>query len=79
VKILDAADIWCAEVLDWPALLASEAMRQLHMVQKLIGCNGDELLTTRCPVRLDQSLLTSSRMAPAVGEHTAAIQQEFRL
>ena len=79
LKILDAADIWCAEVLDWPTLLASEAMQQLQMVQKLTGCNGDELLTTRCPVRLDRSLLTSNRLAPNVGEHTAAIQQEFGL
>jgi len=79
LKILDAADMWCAEVLDWPALLASEAMQQLQMVQKLTGCNGDELLTTRCPVRLDRSLLTSNRLAPNVGEHTAAIQQEFGL
>ena len=79
LKILDAADMWCAEILDWPALLASEAMQQLQMVQKLTGCNGDELLTTRCPVRLDRSLLTSNRLAPNVGEHTAAIQQEFGL
>ena len=79
LKILDAADMWCAEVLDWPALLASTAMQQLQMVQKLTGCNGDELLTTRCPVRLDRNLLTSTRLAPQVGEHTAAIQQEFGL
>jgi CoA:oxalate CoA-transferase len=79
LKILDAADMWCAEVLDWPALLASAAMQQLQMVQKLTGCNGDELLTTRCPVRLDRNLLTSTRLAPQVGEHTGAIQQEFGL
>ncbi len=79
LQILNAADVWCAEVLDWPALLASEAMRQLQMIQPLDGKRGCELLTTRCPIRLDQSMLTSSRMAPGVGEHTAAIQQEFGL
>jgi CoA:oxalate CoA-transferase len=76
LKILNAADIWCAEVLDWPTLLASEAMQQLQMVQQLIG-HGEEILTTRCPVRLDGGLLTSNRLAPEVGEHTERIQQEF--
>jgi crotonobetainyl-CoA:carnitine CoA-transferase CaiB-like acyl-CoA transferase len=76
LKILDAADIWCAEVLDWPTLLASEAMQQLQMVQQVSG-GGDGILTTRCPVRLDGGLLTSNRPAPKVGEHTERIQQEF--
>jgi CoA:oxalate CoA-transferase len=79
LKILDPADIWCAEVLDWPALLASEAMQQLRMVQTLAGSNGQGILTTRCPVRLDHDLLTSDRAAPKVGEHTAALQREFSL
>ncbi len=79
LEILNAADIWCAEVLDWPALLDSEAMRQLKMIQPLTGCDGSEILTTRCPIRIDNGLLTSARLAPQVGEHTAAIQQEFSL
>jgi CoA:oxalate CoA-transferase len=79
LEILNAADIWCAEVLDWPRLLASEAIRQLQMVQTLSGGNGIEVLTTRCPVRVDHGLLTGSRLAPKVGEHTAAIRQEFSL
>ena len=33
--ILDAADIWCSEVLDWPKLLSSEAFQQLDMLQTL--------------------------------------------
>jgi crotonobetainyl-CoA:carnitine CoA-transferase CaiB-like acyl-CoA transferase len=79
LEILNAADIWCAEVLDWPKLLASVAMQQLKMIQTLCGRNGVEVLTTRCPVRIDGSVLTSSRLAPKVGEHTVAIQQEFGL
>ena len=79
LAILDAADIWCAEVLDWPKLLASEAFRQLKMLQALHTTQGAEILTTRCPVRLDGGLLTSSRPAPRVGEHTETIEQEFGL
>jgi CoA:oxalate CoA-transferase len=79
LEILNAADIWCAEVLDWPALCASPAFQQLAMVQTLTNGHGVEVLTTRLPVRLDGTLLTSGRLAPRVGEHTAAIQKEFGL
>jgi crotonobetainyl-CoA:carnitine CoA-transferase CaiB-like acyl-CoA transferase len=79
LEILNAADIWCAEVLDWPRLLASQAIQQLQMIQTLSGENGIEVLTTRCPLRVDHSVLTGSRLAPKVGEHTAAIQKEFGL
>lgn len=79
LEILNAADIWCAEVLDWPKLCASEAFRQLAMVQTLRDGQGIEILTTRFPVRLDGNLLTSERLAPRVGEHTETIQKEFGL
>lgn len=79
LEILNAADIWCAEVLDWPKLFASEAFRQLAMVQSLENQNGVKVLTTRCPIRLDGGVLTSERLAPKVGEHTEAIRQEFNL
>src|SRR5579864_3237365 len=53
LEILNAADIWCAEVLDWPKLLAGEAFRQLDMVQILRDEANVEILTTRLPFRLD--------------------------
>jgi crotonobetainyl-CoA:carnitine CoA-transferase CaiB-like acyl-CoA transferase len=77
LEILNAADIWCAEVLDWPKLCASKAFEELAMVQTLTDGQGIEILTTRLPIRLDGSLLTSAGLAPRVGEHTAAIQSEF--
>jgi CoA:oxalate CoA-transferase len=77
LQILNAADIWCAEVLDWPKLLASEALQQLAMLQTLTDGEGTEILTTRLPIRLDQNLLISERLAPKVGQHTKAIQAEF--
>jgi CoA:oxalate CoA-transferase len=78
LEILNAADIWCAEVLDWPKLCASEAFRQLAMVQSLKD-GAIEVLTTRIPIRVDGALLTSERLAPRVGQHTEAIQREFGL
>jgi CoA:oxalate CoA-transferase len=79
LEILNAADIWCAEVLDWPKLCASEAFRQLAMVQPLNDGPGIEILTTRIPIRVDGALLTSERLAPRVGQHTETIQREFGL
>jgi len=79
LEILNAADIWCAEVLDWPKLCGSEAFKQLEMVQTLTDGHGIEILTTRLPIRLDGALLTSEGLAPKVGQHTEQIQREFRL
>jgi crotonobetainyl-CoA:carnitine CoA-transferase CaiB-like acyl-CoA transferase len=79
LEILNAADIWCAEVLDWPKLCSSEPFRQLAMLQALRDGPGIEILTTRIPIRVDGALLTSERLAPRVGQHTEAIQREFGL
>ena len=77
LEILNAADIWCAEVLDWTKLCASQAFHQLGMVQTLRDGGGIEILTTRLPIRVDGSPLTSERLAPRVGQHTETIQKEF--
>jgi crotonobetainyl-CoA:carnitine CoA-transferase CaiB-like acyl-CoA transferase len=72
-------DVWCAPVLDWPALLASDAFRRLDLLQVLQGRDETKMLTTRTPIRIDGVRPHSSAMAPAVGEHTAAIRREFGL
>jgi CoA:oxalate CoA-transferase len=79
LQILNAADVWCAEVLDWPKLFATEAFHQLAMTQTLGDAQGVKVITTRCPIRLDRDTLTSERLAPRVGQHTEAIRQEFNL
>ena len=79
LETLNAADIWCAEVLDWPKLFASEAFGQLDMVQTLRNGTLAEILTTRLPVRLDGNVLKSEKLAPKVGQHNAVIEREFGL
>ena len=79
LEILNAADIWCAEILDWTKLCATEAFQQLAMLQTLRDGGGIEILTTRLPIRLDGGLLTSERLAPRVGQHTETIRKEFGL
>jgi crotonobetainyl-CoA:carnitine CoA-transferase CaiB-like acyl-CoA transferase len=79
LDILDAADIWCSEVLDWPKLLASAGFQKLQMLQTLANGKGLEILTTRCPFRIDGEVLSSSKAAAKVGEQTEAIAKEFGL
>lgn len=78
LAILQPADIWCAEVLDWPALFQSEAFHRLGMVQRIIGPEAT-LDTLRGPIRLDGAALYHDRAAPALGEGRDRIIREFGL
>src|SRR5829696_727082 len=79
LAILEPADVWSADVLTWPRLLAHPAYAALGMTQQIQRQGGDPLLTTRCPIRVDGGLLTASRGAPRLGEDTAAVADEFGL
>lgn len=78
LALLQPADIWCAEVLDWPGLMTSDAFQRLQMVQHITGPSAS-LDTLRGPLRLDGAPLTSPRAAPDLGQHRQAIIQEFGL
>ncbi|GCE07659.1 CaiB/BaiF CoA transferase family protein [Dictyobacter aurantiacus] len=79
LRILEPAGMWCAEVLNWHQLLAHDGFKALDMVQRVSRANGAALTTTRCPIRIDGTLLTSPVGAPTIGEHNALIAQEFDL
>jgi crotonobetainyl-CoA:carnitine CoA-transferase CaiB-like acyl-CoA transferase len=76
LSLLRAEDIWCAPVLDWNALLASPAFRRLDLLQA-VKRGGEDLTTTRAPLRLDGERPASARGAPRVGEHDEEIRREF--
>jgi CoA:oxalate CoA-transferase len=78
LTLLQPADIWCAEVLDWPDMMASEAFQRLQMVQHITNHTAS-LDTLRGPLRLDGAPLTNPRAAPDLGQHRQAIIQEFGL
>ena len=77
LSILEPADVWCADVLDWSRLRAHDAFHALGMTQRVARPNGAALETTRCPIRIDGALLTADRGAPTVGQDTAAIRDEL--
>lgn len=76
---LRPADVWCAEVLDWPRLLQSRAFGLLDMLQTVQRGDGTPVHTTRGPLRIDGARARSRHAAPRVGEHSAAIRAEFGL
>jgi CoA:oxalate CoA-transferase len=79
LNILEPADIWCADVLTWQKLREHEGFKVLNMIQTVRRANGAELLTTRCPIRIDGGILTSPVGAPKIGEHNHLISQEYDL
>ncbi|RME64900.1 MAG: CoA transferase [Alphaproteobacteria bacterium] len=77
LAILQPADIWCAEVLEWEQLLCAKQCELLDMFQALEGAGGFRFETTRIPLRLDGVRPACRGAAPRLGEHGAAIRAEL--
>lgn len=77
--VLQPADIWCAAVLDWPGLLASEGFKVLGMLQTVTRPDNVRIETTRAPLKIDGKRPVTDRAAPRIGEHTAELRAEFGL
>lgn len=77
LAVLEPADIWCAEVFSWTRLRETEGYQILGMEQEIRCPGGTPLQTLRCPIRIDGHISKSARGAPAIGQHTAAIDAEF--
>lgn len=79
LQILRPEGIWCSNVFDYKRLLEHEAYKALQMDQKLPLLSGEEVHTLRCPIRMNDERLFSSKPAPRVGQHTEDIIKEFNL
>lgn len=69
-------DLWAMEVLDWSQLSQKEAYKVLQMEQVILF-KGNEIRTTRCPVRINGQKLYSSIPAPGLGEHNEKVIHDF--
>lgn len=74
---LHSADLWAMEVLDWERMTSHDGYRGLGMEQTIVTGNGKEIVTTRCPIRINGERLYSAKPAPQLGEHNLAIYREF--
>ncbi|MBS1512847.1 MAG: CoA transferase [Bacteroidetes bacterium] len=79
LRILESADIWCAPVMNYDELVQQDGYKVLEMEIVVHTSNGLDVTTTRCPIRVDGKKLVSQKGAPQLGEHNAAIEQQFQL
>lgn len=79
LSILEPADIWCAKVMDYEALMQQEGYQVLDMQVTVKTSNGLTVETTRCPLRVDGKILVSEKGAPVLGEHNEEIEEQFGL
>lgn len=77
LAILQPADIWCSEVLDWPNLLESEAFKTLDFHQLIRRSDDITLNALRPPIRINGQTLKSDRAAPMLGEHSDAVLSDL--
>jgi len=79
LAVLEPADIWCAKVLEWDELMASEGFKALDMLQTVTRDDGVSILTTRSPLRINGQRTQTHRAAPLIGEQSVEIRKEFGL
>jgi len=77
LNVLEPADIWCADVLNWNELLEHNGFKVLNMIQEVEMVDGYQYKTTRCPIRIDGEILTSSIGSPKLGQDNEKIIKEF--
>ncbi|TDW47928.1 crotonobetainyl-CoA:carnitine CoA-transferase CaiB-like acyl-CoA transferase [Flavobacterium sp. 270] len=77
LDILEPADIWCAGVLNYEQLFASDGFKVLEFTQQVQMIDGYSYKTTRCPIKIDGEYLTSSKGSPKLGQDNERIIKEF--
>lgn len=79
LSIMQPADIWCAEVLDWPSLLSHEAFKRLDMIQTLTRADSVTVDTTASPIRVNGKRPIALNAAPTIGQQSGLLRMEFNL
>ncbi|MDF2190425.1 CaiB/BaiF CoA-transferase family protein [Paraflavitalea sp. CAU 1676] len=69
--------LWAMEVLDWKKLTGHTGYQHLRMEQTIHASNRKEIVTTRCPIRINGKILTSGKAAPGLGAHNEDIIQNL--
>lgn len=73
---LQKEGLWAMDVFDWDKMMNHPAYQQLGMEQTLVA-GGKEIITTRCPIRINGEKLYSDKPAPKLGEHNEKITGEL--
>ena len=73
---LHECDLWAMEVLDWEKMSEHEAYKVLKMEQTIHAGNKN-IVTTRCPIKINGERLYSNKSAPKLGQHKKLVIEEF--
>lgn len=76
LAVLQPADIWCSEVLDWAQLRESEAYKLLEMEQQITRNGTVNLTTLRSPLRINGATLNATAAAPSLGQNQSEIIED---
>jgi crotonobetainyl-CoA:carnitine CoA-transferase CaiB-like acyl-CoA transferase len=68
--------LWAMEVLDWEKMMELDAYKCLQMEQVIIA-KDKEIITTRCPIRINGKRIFSDKSAPQLGEHNEKVYSDF--
>lgn len=74
LDLLEPADVWCAEVLDWSRLVGHEGFNALELTQNVTRPAGPSMTATRCPIRIDGEILKSPLGAPRLGQNRGGLE-----
>lgn len=77
LQALQQQKVWCMPVLNWQQLKNEPAYNVLAMEQEIATATGKKIKVTRGAIRFNEERLYSSKPAPALGEHTEKIVNEF--
>ena len=77
LNILEPADIWCSNVLNYQQLFEQEGFKALDFIQEVAMEDGYHYKTTRCPIKIDGEIFTSTKGSPKLGQDNERIIKEF--
>ncbi|NME69109.1 CaiB/BaiF CoA transferase family protein [Flammeovirga aprica] len=77
LSILEPADIWCADVMNWERLFEHDGFKVLDMLQTVEMSDNYKYQTTRCPIKIDGKVIKNTKGSPFLGENNNSITAEF--
>ncbi|WP_308991051.1 CaiB/BaiF CoA-transferase family protein [Mariniflexile litorale] len=77
IKALREKGMWCEKVSDYNDLNSQPFINDLQLKQTVKNFEGKEMLTTRLPIKFDETILSSAKAAPKVGEDNEKIYEQF--
>jgi crotonobetainyl-CoA:carnitine CoA-transferase CaiB-like acyl-CoA transferase len=77
LNLLQKEGIWSGKVFNYEELDNQSFVNELQLKQTVQNSAGEKLVTTRSPIQLDGTILTSTKAAPKVGEDNVKIHEQF--